>query len=667
MPSLNETYFKWVQQDGRSLQDIPEDERTPELCLEAVKQNGYALNYVPEDKRTPELCREAVKQNVFALLYVPEDKLTPEFCLEVVKMDWHALECLPEDKRTPELCLEAVKQNGRALKFAPEDKRTPELCLEAVKQNGYLLEYVPEDKRTPELCLEAVKQNGRALKFVPEDKCTSELCLEAVKKDWHALQYVPADKRTPELYLEAVKKDWHALQYVPADKRTPELCLEAVKQDGVALQHVPEDLKEHIIQRMSVKTILSTNYLSRQYFPKKPDFTDSIMNYLRSIEYVIVNGSPEDFEARDAHLTYAYTKNNKNKTVVSISLDNPKEELNLLLHDLSQANNSNNLHLALIGHANEEGEELAGLNVAEMVSICSLNKNIKHIHLLGCNAAKAAKPQSEQHMLTRLTEKMERQSKLHYGLMTALEAPATNQEEFSKFKSKCADFCKKNNLNGVYILNKKADALGGYTHQLYSMKYNQENQMINENVRVQDIPEGRSISFASKDIKFTSAKKKGANWGLNPVRGKGTPLSPDELTYIRSLAVSVDRFDKAHPKYKKDKTMYPFLTKIEAAPEDLKPSLLKRLADALGSSNEIKQDVTIHGPTKALHVDTAQKNFKVARTHLYRSEYKSSFFHSEKSSINYEKLKDDRKQELKQETKETGAKQLKVTIKPKMS
>ena len=48
-----------VQQDGWSLEYVPDRLKTPDLCLAAVQQDGLALQLVPDHLRTPDLCRIA--------------------------------------------------------------------------------------------------------------------------------------------------------------------------------------------------------------------------------------------------------------------------------------------------------------------------------------------------------------------------------------------------------------------------------------------------------------------------------------------------------------------------------------------------------------------------------------------------------------------------------
>jgi hypothetical protein len=50
---------------------VPEELKTPELCLAAVKHRGTALEYVPEGLKTEELCLAAAGRNLDALNFFP--------------------------------------------------------------------------------------------------------------------------------------------------------------------------------------------------------------------------------------------------------------------------------------------------------------------------------------------------------------------------------------------------------------------------------------------------------------------------------------------------------------------------------------------------------------------------------------------------------------------
>ena len=65
--------LEWVQQDGLFLENVPEEVKTAEICIEAVKEHVSALQYVPEKFKTSELCRIAVQKYGPSLEYVPEE------------------------------------------------------------------------------------------------------------------------------------------------------------------------------------------------------------------------------------------------------------------------------------------------------------------------------------------------------------------------------------------------------------------------------------------------------------------------------------------------------------------------------------------------------------------------------------------------------------------
>ncbi len=56
-------YLEMLKNGRIYLKQIPEEERTEEICLEAVTEDGLDLEYVPEEMRTEEVCLEAVTEN----------------------------------------------------------------------------------------------------------------------------------------------------------------------------------------------------------------------------------------------------------------------------------------------------------------------------------------------------------------------------------------------------------------------------------------------------------------------------------------------------------------------------------------------------------------------------------------------------------------------------
>jgi hypothetical protein len=145
-----EYYMEMVRADGRDIEKVPYERRTPEICTAAVEQNGFALAYVPKHLKTHEMCMTAVKQIGFAIKYVPNAVLTAEMCMAAVKQNGYAFEYVSSwrgDMVDYELCYEAVSQSGILLAAVDFDQRTPELCTAAVKQNRKAIEHVPCNHR----------------------------------------------------------------------------------------------------------------------------------------------------------------------------------------------------------------------------------------------------------------------------------------------------------------------------------------------------------------------------------------------------------------------------------------------------------------------------------------------------------------------------------------
>ena len=176
-------------------------------------------------------------------------------------------------------------------------------------------------------------------------------------------------------------------------------------------------------------------------------------------------------------------KKRSGKTV-SISIDHASE-LNDLLDDLNM--NTKSLHLVLVGHANEESDELANMKVEDILQACKRQLQINHILLIGCSTAKSRMPLQEKEMVGLLKEKIEGREKNKYGLQTIINAPVNHSE----LQEKCLVFCKKNKLNGVYLVSKD----DGNHYRLIAMKMESSGK-ITEKIKV--IPDSRIKELNNK-------------------------------------------------------------------------------------------------------------------------------------------------------------------------
>lgn len=648
-----------IQGDWSALEFVPANFATEKLWLQAINNNGKAIQYIPSNRLTEKLCLTALEQNGLALQYVPPRLITEKICLTAVEQNGLALEDLPPSAFSEKICIAAIKQNGDALLYVPTNKRSEAMYLVAVQQKGTALQHVPENERTEKLCKIAIQQNGLALQYVIEENRTNELILIAVQQDGLALQYVPENKRTEKIYQIAVKQNGLALQYIPKEMRTPEIYLEAVRQNGRALEWVPEEEKASIIKILSAKEIIAKNYQAINYFPKGHHFQEEINKYLATVDHVLLNMDSSDHELYDIQTTYANKKNRK--SVCINGSKNSQKDLAQLLTDIEEANNTHILHLGLIDHANVDSTQLSGISFQQIPKILKQHPTIQHVHLLGCNVAKANISTDEKNIIETFQKKSLKDDKLRYGFVSA----STKEDSINEgMQKKCVQLCRRNNLNGVYILNKKDEK----TYVLFSIKYDFSAEKIAK-ITMKEIPSTRITNLKhildnqKKELSFPKSPGELIN-----IRDK-KPLSVAELQSLRSTAYEADRFDRAHPKYKSDKTRYPFLAKVKVEVDDLQDSLIQKMANEI-SVSEIDRDITLHGATKALHVDTAKRDFKVTRTHLYPSSYKQSLFESRQPNIDQKKLNEERKKEIiaMKEGKiegESHAKGIIVTVKKK--
>ena len=166
-----EEALKIVQNNGRRLDEVPTEYRSPELCRAAVQHSGSSLEFVPPVWKDEELCLTAVKKNGYALMWVPRKLRTLDICRAAVKNDPDALRYAPQDKTWfRELCRVAVQQKGSSLESVPDLWKDEELCLTAVQQLGDALQWVPPELKTVEISRAALSGDPAAFEHVPEDK-----------------------------------------------------------------------------------------------------------------------------------------------------------------------------------------------------------------------------------------------------------------------------------------------------------------------------------------------------------------------------------------------------------------------------------------------------------------------------------------------------------------
>lgn len=203
---------------GKSLNDLPQNERTRELCEVAIQKDGNELRFVPLPLRTVRLTRLACGNKAFAYRFAPAG----------VRADY-------------ELAVYALRRGG-----IPVWERIPEqiidypLCLTGVRGCGALLGIIPPRFKTFELCKLAFTQGGAEVGQVPEEFLADPEFWKDV-----ALKHVPDPYKSYPLCMQGVRRCGSYLQYVPDQHRDVILCSAAVAENTWACRFVPERHHRH--------------------------------------------------------------------------------------------------------------------------------------------------------------------------------------------------------------------------------------------------------------------------------------------------------------------------------------------------------------------------------------------------------------------------------------
>lgn len=146
------------------LKDLCRHECTAERCADAVREFGWSLEHVPEDMKTPEMCRRALEASAelgyghLALLHhIP----FAEVCMEAMR-DWYGdgrcLSLLPVHLQTPQRAEKAVEVSGASALLSDRVKpglKTPELWRKCAEHGWMSFMMIPWRERSPEACLTA--------------------------------------------------------------------------------------------------------------------------------------------------------------------------------------------------------------------------------------------------------------------------------------------------------------------------------------------------------------------------------------------------------------------------------------------------------------------------------------------------------------------------------
>ena len=367
-----------VQNRGDFLKYIPEKFKTQELCNKAVETSGvYAIEDVPEDNRTPELYTIMVKQNtkhyaniettdtswlrerimeplsiipkemqsskmyeIIAEIYpypeiflriVPENLITQKICMELAKRDGRVLKNIPKEMKTRDLCIETIK-NGGDIEEVPEEFRNADMYIDwlsnryvqmkndshyrgdiqqyikelpteiknddfwkkLVEKNGFFLKYVPENIKNEELYMKAIQSFPNCIVFIPKSDINTDILIEAIRNDVglkYIKKYIETELATPEVYLELYKKEKiYRIDEIPKEKRNFDIYVYAAQNSRIEYNDIPVEITSN---RKFWEEVIERNASFIKYAPQDmitPELCqNAIDNSLWNIKNIPVN------------------------------------------------------------------------------------------------------------------------------------------------------------------------------------------------------------------------------------------------------------------------------------------------------------------------------------------------------------------------------------------
>ena len=215
-----------MEQEERMYQ-VPLDmmcrhERTAEVCRAAVEEDGWQLENVPEEVKTPELCLRALETEAGfghgfhrrLVQYIP----FAEVCMKVLK---ECRENNPEELYWIATAIRPEVMNGEIADFL-------------LPLDGRCIGILPVHLQTPERVKVAVETSG----------------MSAIEKDG-----VLKNLLTPEVYVKCAAHSQESFTMIPWAERSPEVCLMAKTLYPDLLEKQPELVPESVHNQDSIYTL----------------------------------------------------------------------------------------------------------------------------------------------------------------------------------------------------------------------------------------------------------------------------------------------------------------------------------------------------------------------------------------------------------------------------
>lgn len=153
---------KAFQNNATNFRLLPKEERTEEVCIEAIKQHPSNIHEVPNEIRTTEMYIIALKSNeeielrtareLHGINITKKRDMYNSYNISEYKVGYQINEnaCeiirnIPKELITEDLVKQVIISGPKALKYLPVETIKKDDVIEGLKNNPYLYEYVPDD------------------------------------------------------------------------------------------------------------------------------------------------------------------------------------------------------------------------------------------------------------------------------------------------------------------------------------------------------------------------------------------------------------------------------------------------------------------------------------------------------------------------------------------
>jgi len=233
-----------INASGANLKHIPEQLRTPDVCIKAVATEPTSIQWI-----SPPLYTTAIKLNGFAYLYLPVAYQTPQMRLTALTTSPYLLHALAPEERTNAECLTALRSQYSKQCI---DGRDPMLLNFAT-----LLSSVPKavlDTLTDRVIECAVSVDERAFPYIPDTCIASVMTRLVISEPMKEQQFhrIPDPYKDPPLCAKIFERNVANIQWLPDHERTQERCLKAASQNLALLKSTPPRLTQTVAYGIDV-------------------------------------------------------------------------------------------------------------------------------------------------------------------------------------------------------------------------------------------------------------------------------------------------------------------------------------------------------------------------------------------------------------------------------